>query len=327
MTLLESTGSRKPLYIALIALLLLTNGYLLYKSNDASKEVGALLVSNEQLDKEKRALQLDYTETVKNLDALKVEKTNLNGSIFALNERVEEQKSELSGLLRKNKLSKVELDEVKARLYTLQLDAENYRRTVALLQQENEELSVRNVTLVTNLENETAKSTLLESANEELQTTKTNLTEENGMLAAKVAKGEILVTDNVEATGVKFKASGKEVSTSNARKAEKLKVCFDAMANRVTEPGKQEVLVRIISPEGSPISVQSLGSGTFQVADSEKQMNYTTKADINFQGDPQSYCIYWEQDQEYMDGTYAAELYHKESLIGKTNFDLRKGIL
>jgi len=99
------------------------------------------------------------------------------------------------------------------------------------------------------------------------------------------------------------------------------------MANNVTEQGKHEVLVRITSPEGSPISVAALGSGTFTESDSGQEMNYTTKADINFNGNAKSYCVYWEQDQAYMDGTYQAEVYHKNTMIGKTMFDLSKGFL
>lgn len=327
MTLVETAKSRKPLYIALIGLLLLTNGYLLYKSNASSKEVSSLTANNAQLEKERTKIQQEYDQTVRALDEMKIENASMTASMTELNTRVEEQKAELASLLKKNKWSKSQLNEVKARLYTLQLDAENYRRTIVMLQQENDSLTVQNVALYTEVENQTAANTLLVSANEELTETKNNLSETNDMLAAKVAKGEILVTNKVLATGVKFKSSGKEVATTNARKAEKIKVCFDALANKVTEQGKHEVLVRITSPEGSPISIADLGSGTFTDAESGKEMNYTTKTDINFTGNAKNYCLYWEQDQEYMDGTYQAEVYHKNTMIGKTKFDLKKGLL
>lgn len=327
MTLVESAKSRKPLLLALIGLLLLTNGYLLFKSNNASKEVSSLTVSNTQLEDEKRNLQLEFDETVRVLDEMKIENASMSASMTELNDRVEEQKAELASLLKKNKWSKSQLNEVKARMYTLQLDTENYRRTIALLQQENDSLTVQNVALYTEVENQTAANTLLVSANEDLTETKNNLTETNEMLADKVAKGEIIVTNKVLATGVKYKSSGKEVATTNARKAEKIKVCFDALANKVTEQGKHEVLVRITSPEGSPISIAALGSGTFTDAESGEEMNYTTKTDINYTGNANNFCLYWEQDQAYMDGTYQAEVYHKNTMIGKTKFDLKKGLL
>lgn len=327
MTLVESAKNRKPLLLALIGLLLLTNGYLLYKSNESTKEVSSLTESNQQLANAKRDLQLEFDETVRSLDEMKIENASMSASMTELNERVEEQKTELASLLKQNRWSKSQLNEVKARLYTLQLDAENYRRTIVMLQQQNDSLTVQNVALYTEVENQSAANTLLVSANEELTETKNNLSETNDMLAEKVAKGEILITNKVIATGVKYRNSGKEVPTTNSRKAEKIKVCFDALANKVTEQGKHEVLVRITSPEGSPISIETLGSGTFTEAETGEEMNYTTKTDINFNGNANSYCMYWEQDQAYMDGTYQAEVYHKNTMIGKTKFDLNKGLL
>ncbi|GEM_PF-1008255 len=327
MTLVETTKSRKPLLLALIGLLLLTNGYLLFKSNEASKEVSSLSISNTQLQDAKRNLQLEFDETVRSLDQMKIENATMSASMTELNSRVEEQKAELASLLKKNKWSKSQLNEVKARLYSLQLDTENYRRTIVMLQEENDSLTVQNVALYTEVENQNAANTLLVSANEDLTETKNNLSETNEMLAAKVAKGEIIVTNKVLATGVKYKSSGKEVPTTNARKAEKIKVCFDALANKVTEQGEHEVLVRLTSPEGSPISIEALGSGTFTDGESGEEKNYTTKTNIDFNGNANSYCMYWEQDQAYMDGTYQAEVYHKNTLIGKTKFDLKKGLL
>lgn len=322
MTLLESTGSRKPLYIGLILLLFATNGFLLWKNSNANNEVSSLTVAKAQIEEEKMNLQLEYNETVRQFEDMKIENAEQDSTIVNLTSRVEEQKSELSRLFKKNKLSSAELNEVKSRLYSLRLDAENYLRTITALQEENQALTAQNVTLSTDLEVEKEARTELEAVKTDLETQTASLSETNDMLSGVVEKGSILAAENIKGTAVRFRNNGKEIETTRAKRAEKLKICFDALPNNITEPGNQEILVRLMSPEGSPISVSALGSGTFTEAESGEEKNFTTKADISYRGKRGNYCIYWQQTQGYGEGLYAAELFHRSALIGSTSFNL-----
>src|SRR5207248_274433 len=74
----------------------------------------------------------------------------------------------------------------------------------------------------------------------------------------------LLAAMNINATGVVYKGSKKkEKETTTAKKVEKIKICFDADKSPAPDAGTKTFLVRIISPEGVTLAVQSQGSGVF----------------------------------------------------------------
>ena len=119
------------------------------------------------------------------------------------------------------------------------------------------------------------------------------------------------------------KSSGKESETDNAKKAEKLKVCFDVPENLVADPGEKTFLVRIISPEGTTMAVQSSGSGTFMVAGSGEQRQYTTSTTIDYDQKPKNVCTYWQQTTPYAQGNYTVEVYQDGYLLSTKKFELK----
>jgi hypothetical protein len=158
------------------------------------------------------------------------------------------------------------------------------------LQEENQILITKNDSLGVSLAGQM-------TTNAELQT-------ENKSLSEKVSLASLLKPTAITATGVRGKSSGKEVETDNSKKAEKLKVCFDLPENMVAEAGEKTFMVRIISPQGTTLAVQSSGSGTFQVAGTDEQRQYTTSTSIDYDQKAKNVCTYWQQTAPFGGGEY-----------------------
>ena len=124
---------------------------------------------------------------------------------------------------------------------------------------------------------------------------------------------------------VRTKKNGKEISVKSHKRAEKIRVCFDILANSIAGSGSKNILLRIIKPDGNTLAIQAFGSGTFKDANGQT-LPFTSKATIEYNQKQEAYCMYWAQEKAFIPGPYAAEIYHEGFLVGTGNFKLKKGI-
>lgn len=315
-------------YVVLIALLLLINGILLWKHFKARADKKALTTQTEALESEKLQVEQQYAEALKNIENLELESASKDSTLADLENSISSQKSEISRLLRKNKLSKSELENARSMISTLQLSGENYQRQIEQLQLANNQLFNEKKELETVLETTKTEAATqiasLETEKSGLIDEKTDLMGKNEKLTNRINRASVLQSDNLKVEGVRYKKNGKEIVTDNSKRVEKLKICFDLLANKVTKSGDQNIYVRIMSPEGSPIVVEDLGSGVMTLTDSGEEIQYTTKGILNYEQSKESYCMYWAQDMGYSEGTYTAQVFHKGFEIGNTKFSLKE---
>src|SRR6478672_9442556 len=92
--------------------------------------------------------------------------------------------------------------------------------------------------------------------------------------------GSTLHASNFNIVGINEKGS-KEVSTKTAKKVDKLRISFDLDENMISQSGNKEVYVCITGPDGTPIAVEALGSGTFSTREGSEKP-YTQKLDVNY---------------------------------------------
>ena len=123
---------------------------------------------------------------------------------------------------------------------------------------------------------------------------------------------------------LRTKGSGKESATTNAKKAEKIKVSFDVDENKVADPGTKTFQLRLIGPGGTTLAVQSAGSGVFDLADGGGQVQYTISKDITYNQTKQGVVIYWSKTGEQFEkGKYTAEIYQDGYKVGTKDFQLK----
>jgi hypothetical protein len=61
----------------------------------------------------------------------------------------------------------------------------------------------------------------------------------------------------------------------------------------VLDPGNLSLYVRIINPKGETIAVTDKGSGTIATADSDNPVQYSKKADIDWDQKGKKVVLYW----------------------------------
>jgi hypothetical protein len=133
-----------------------------------------------------------------------------------------------------------------------------------------------------------------------------------------------LNASNISVTPVNEKKGGKESETTSAKKVDKLVIAMD-VSNRIAQTGSTDVYVCITGPDGKPISVPALGSGTFSTRD-EGDKVYTAKVPVDFEsGKSKSVQFAWKQNSEFSKGSYKIEIYHNGFKIGEGTRELKKG--
>lgn len=310
----------KPIPIVLLLLSLLFNGILIYNNQQIKQDRNSM---EEGLEAEKTELQGELEETLAELEALQDENVELDSTLLAYNSEIENQKAEIQRILKKGNVSKAELAEAQAMIASLRGSVDNYRIQIDQLAAANRHLTNENTGLKTNLEDKDKEIEALALEREVLTTKSSVLAEEKDLLSQQINRASILQATNMVSKAVRYKRKNKEADTDSYKKAEKIKICFDILPNPVAERGNKDILLRIVSPKGDVLAVQSLGSGIFNGVDGSQPMQYTSKATIDFQNQKENYCMYWEQNSPFLPGSYSTELYHDGFKIDEAVFALK----
>ena len=319
---------KKILGVLLILALLVANIWFYYNYRSLKEEQKAQIEEIEFIASEKTELQIVYDNTVEELIELRTMVGDKDSSLVLLQTQIETQRSEIDRVLNKSKSSRNELAQARKLIDVLRGTTESYKQQIALLQEEN--FHLRDAVSASHVEKDELKTEIVtikqDFSEKELSLLETNeqLEGEKTQLQEKVDRAKVLKATNVVAGGVMIKKNGKEKTTDNYKKTDKIKVCFDVLPNFVAEAGDKEMLLRLVSPEGSTLAVDAYGSGNFVVTESGEDQKYTSKAVIDYANKQERYCMYWEQEAPYQEGMYEVEVYHEGFLIGDSEFELRK---
>lgn len=299
---------RSLLYLLLIVLLIIVNGVLFYTNMQTKGE-------NESLAQERQELLLQKANFEQMIDSLKIDLYNEKGITAELD-------SIISVKVR-------ELDSLKV-AFNKQLSGKNYQigQLKRELDEKIEEIKQKTIQYTAEINEWKEKYAALEAENKELFDVLEGKQQDINSLEKKLEQGAVLTATSLTATGIQYKGSGnREKETDKAKRTEKLRLCFKLAENRIAKPGYRDLLIKITSPEGTTLSMESLGSGTFRLAETGEASLYTLKMSIEY--DPsepdQLYCAEWEQDIEYAPGTYNFQVYQDGFLIGKQELLLDKG--
>jgi archaellum component FlaC len=135
--------------------------------------------------------------------------------------------------------------------------------------------------------------------------------------------GSAIMAKNIALSGLKSKGEGKEKQATKAKSANKMKVCFDLAKNPLSAGKSQTFYVKLIDPNGVTVqSAESMYKSIPGTIGSKK--GYTSSITVDYKGDnTDSYCVYWEQNYEFIEGTYTAEVYHNGQMVGNNTFEFK----
>lgn len=301
----------KNLVIGLLAAGFLgTWGYLLWNNNKQEQVQTQQQAQISKVTDEKGQLQKNFDDALVRLDSLTGTNNKLTSQVTESNGTIAKLKSNIRALLNKQHLTDAEKKKAEDLIKELNDKIGNLEQQVAQLTQDNQQL--------------TADKTQLTADKQQLTTDLSTTTAAKQDLEKKVDVASTLNASNIMITPMHERKDGKDKETTTARKVNKLVIGFD-VSNRIAQTGQTDVYVCITGPDGKPVSVPALGSGTFTTRD-EGDKIYTAKVPVDFEaGKTKSVQFAWKQNSEFSRGNYKIEIYHNGFKIGEGTQELKKG--
>jgi len=292
----EKKQKKSPLMLILLILLGLSNAatlYLLYSERQVNVE---LVTQNTDLGVEKDKLTIELQDMLSKYDSVDTENEEMNAQIA-------EQKAEIERLLEeaeKHKDDAWAIYKLRKEATTLRSVMKNYLVTIDSLNTVNQNLVQEKAQVQTQLAGQKQK-------NEELN-------EENEELAQKVKIGSKLKAVDLVSQGQRVKSNNIHRETDRAKRTDKIKTCFTIDKNEVIKPGKVDVFLRIIGPDGEVLAFDQTQDYMF---------TYSRKEEIVYENDEVDLCYYWDLLKEAKAGKYLIEVYAQDYLMGTTKFELK----
>jgi hypothetical protein len=308
----NSTNNNKNIIIGVLAAgLLITWGYLLWTKNKSEKEKQELKIESANYFTQRDSIKLLYDQAEARLDTLTNNNAQLQSKLTDRQKDIGNLRTEIRSILAKKNASDAELNKAKELIAQLNEKINNLEADIVKLTGENRQLTAVNASLQeekTNLE-------------QNLQTSKT----ENEQLAKTVDVGSTFMASNIQISPVHEKKSGKEVSTTKAKRVDKLVVSFDVV-NRIAKSGPADMYLIVTAPDGKVISNESMGSGTFTTRnDGDKE--FTVKVPIEYEQGIIKNIQFPIRQESFQTGDYKIEIYHNGFKIGEGVRSLKKGSL
>ena len=298
----KKSGSNRGLLIVVI-LLVLTNAataYLLYSERQENVQ---LVTANTDLSTEKDALTIELEEMYAKYDSVETDNTEMLAQI-------EEQKTKIEELLAEAEKHKDDawiIHKLRKEAATLRDVMKNYLVTIDSLNTVNQQLIKEKAQVQTQLEGQ-------KEANQELN-------EQNEELAEKVKIGSKLKVVDLISVAQRVKSNTVHRETNRARSTDKIKTCFTIDRNEVSKPGKKDIYIRIIDPDGDVLAYGQTKEYMFTY--DGKEGLYTRKEEVMYENEEVDLCYYWDMMSEAKKGKYLVEVYAEDYFMGTTEFSLK----
>jgi hypothetical protein len=311
----EKKNMRNLLTIGLLVALLGTWGYIIYDKNQTKEAIQLKDTQLATTTNEKDELRKELDDATMRYDMIKTSSANMSHSkdsvITQRDREIAEKKTKIQQLLTKANATKEELAQAKSLIASLNDDIVGYKTQIETLQGEK-------IVLIQEKETVTKERDM---ARKETDDAKTVIKEKEDIIDV----GSTLHASNFSIAGINERKSGKEKTTTTAKKVDKLRISFDLDENRITQSGNKTIYICITDPKGKPVSVEALGSGLFTNRDGVER-TFTQKVEINYtQGQRQTINVDWKQNSDFETGDYKIEVYNNGFKIGEGVRSFKKG--
>src|SRR5688500_16114759 len=204
----KEQDSKKVIVIVVISILLGVNGLLLWQFFDKKTQLDEVSITLESTLSEKESLSAELQRMKVEYEKINQENASLQTQLSTKDEEIKSKMAEIQKLI--NSGDAAQLRKAREELTSLRQMNDSYIAQLDSLKLLNDQLYSQNTMLNSDLLSERGR----------IQ----NLTQENSMLANKVAIGSVLKSINVKASGVRYKSNGKETETSKASATSKIRI-------------------------------------------------------------------------------------------------------
>jgi hypothetical protein len=300
----EKSNKKKGLILWIIILLLMgTNGYTIWLLLQEQSRVVEQKVVTETIIVERDNVKSDLLVLQKDYEGIVAKDALMQKDIDEKKARIEELIIEAE----KHKGDAYMLSKLRKEAETLRSIMQGYVRTIDSLNTLNQNLVAEKKTVLKQLDVEKEKQNTLVKEKEELKTT--------------IAKGSILTCFNVSAKAVLFKKGGKkEIETTKARKTEKIKVSFSLGENKIAKSGEKTVFIRIMTPDGKELAKSY--DETYKFTFNKSSGYYAGKETLNYANVEISGVTYCEGQGEFVPGNYVIDITCDGVVIGNGSIKL-----
>ncbi len=295
--------------VVVIVILTLLNGYFAFNHWTTKKKTDHLESKRQEIDSIYAATLAELDKTDRQLDSLKGKNNKLDELLANREKEITERKKMIEELMLKNDITLLDLNAAKKMVQTLKNDNFKFKDDINLL---NDQIAIL-----------TQQRDSLYASLEETNLALEAMLEQQKSLEEKVLIGALLKPENIVGTGIRSRSNGSETETNIAKKAEKLKICFDIPENRTQPAGNREIYVRLLHPSGVTLAIESQGSGSILDKESNAPMQYTLSARFDYNGMKKNICVTWAQSTNFTNGSYKVLLYQDGYFLTEGSFVLK----
>ncbi|CAM3855830.1 MULTISPECIES: hypothetical protein [Flavobacterium] len=290
----KNNSGLKAAIVVLTLLLLGSVGYI-YKLTADNKEQISLLTAD------KASLEDDIKARIAELEIMSSENTALKSDIDAQKEEMEKLLEELE----KSKGDVAAMNRYKGEYFRLKKVMDN-------LVAENKLLKEQNVSLTTSLDSTNV------ALDENKKFTDTLLVQNNN-LTKTIEKASKLAVLNLSVLALKERSSGKQIETTKARKANKLKVSFLIAENQIAKSGDRKYYVQIIDSKNNILGEKA----TIAMGESDQSLTYSFITTVKYENK----SVQVNEDlsgEDFEAGTYFVNIFSPNGEnVSKTSFVLK----
>ena len=230
-------------------------------------------------------------------DGLKVDNEEMGRSL-----EIERQKADslMQRLTKERSFSASKIRKYEKELGTLRMVMKNYVRQIDSLNNMNKALAAENLKVRKEAAAQRQRAESAEEANEELN--------------SKVRRGALLKARDIKLLALT--KNDKEVS--KAARAARLRVDMVVAANDLAAPGKRDIYVRILGPEGYVLAESATAQFDFE----GEKMTYSAMRSVDYQNQELPVSIFYN-GTGIVSGKYQVSVYIDGMLVGTVETILR----
>jgi len=263
-------------------------------------------LKNNELNETKMALEADRVTLEKELIAVRDD----------LNLRINDNNDLDLKLIQKRDSLNLTIDELKAsqatvaklsvyknKFFKLKRDIKKLYADIEILKLENIGLSKENDSIVGELDSQLKLSESLNTQVAKAQKTISSASE----LSIAALKGSAIIE----------KSSGRQILTSRARRADKVKVCFSVAENRIAKKGDKTLFIQVLDAKNNVLGENAT------ISFDGKTLNYSFKSEFNYTNKALDICEFLDAPKKGFDkGNYFVNVFRSNTLISNTSFVL-----
>jgi hypothetical protein len=291
-----NTGKKRIIYFFLIIIFTLLASLYLQKSKMEQQ-----MQLKVQFIEQKNMLRDELDDIIDEHDDLLDEYGELNEQLHEKDSLIQEQIAEIRNLIR----TKSDLKEARRKIETLKSISKKYIANIDSLLAVNEVLTFEKDSVI--------------SVNKDINWRNYKLNKQNEQLAETVNKGSVLTLDNIEVEAIKRKNTGREVSTRQAKKTQKIRVCFSVLANPIAKDEIKTVYMQLIDNNGIVIT----GNKNVSISILDNTVICTDSSEFDYKNIEMLHCFEWERVHMLAAGYYLINLIIDEKVALQTTLKLK----